>query len=135
MAHKTAPPEAPEEPTIGRLIADTTQDFSELLRKEIELAKTELRVSVKAGGLGVALFAAAAFLTLLAIVMASFAAAYGIDNIDGIGTWLAFLIVFGAYVLIAVILAFVGVRKVKKVRPPEQTIAAVKSTRQVLKRG
>jgi hypothetical protein len=138
MAHKTAPPEAPEEreePTIGRLIADTTHDFSELLRKEIELAKTELRVSVKAGGLGVALFAAAAFLTLLGIVMASFAAAYGIDNIDGIGTWLAFLIVFGAYVLIAVILAFIGVRKVKKVRAPEQTIAAVKSTKQVLKRG
>jgi uncharacterized membrane protein YqjE len=138
MAHKTVPPEAPEaseEPTIGRLIADTTQDFSELLRKEIELAKTELRVSVKAGGLGIALFAAAAFLTLLGIVMASFAAAYGIDNIDGIDTWLAFLIVFAVYVLVAAILAFVGVRKVKKVRAPEQTIAAVKSTRQVLKRG
>jgi hypothetical protein len=138
MAHKTVPPETPEaseEPTIGRLIADTTQDFSDLLRKEIELAKTELRVSVKAGGLGIALFAAAAFLTLLGIVMASFAAAYGIDNIDGIDTWLAFLIVFGVYVLVAAILAFVGVRKVKKVRAPEQTIAAVKSTRQVLKRG
>lgn len=135
MAHKTVPPETPEEPTIGRLIADTTQDFSELLRKEIELAKTELRVSVKAGGLGIALFAAAAFLTLLGIVMASFAAAYGIDNIDGIDTWLAFLIVFGVYAFIAVILAFVGVRKLKKVRAPEQTIAAVKSTKQVLKRG
>ena len=135
MAHKTAPPAEEEEPTIGRLIADTTQDFSELVRKEIELAKTELRVSVKAGGLGIALFAAAGFLVLLAIVMASFAAAYGIDNIDGIDTWLAFLIVFGCYVLIAAILAFIGMRKVKKVRAPEQTIAAVKSNKQVLKRG
>jgi Putative Actinobacterial Holin-X, holin superfamily III len=135
MAHKTAPPAGPEEPTIGRLIADTSRDFSELLHKEIELAKTELRVSVKAGGTGVALFAVAGFLSLLAIVMASFAAAYGIDNINGIDTWLAFLIVFGIYILIAAILAFVGVRKVKKVRAPEQTIAAVKSTKQVLKRG
>jgi hypothetical protein len=90
---------------------------------------------VKAGGIGIALFAAAGFLTLLGIVMASFAAAYGIDNIGGIDTWLAFLIVFGVYVLIAVILALIGVRKVKKVRAPEQTIAAVKSTKQVLKRG
>ena len=135
MAHKTAPPEAEDEPTIGRLIADTTHDFSELLRKEIELAKTELRVSVKAGGIGVVLFAAAGFLALLAIVMASFAAVYGIDTIDGIDTWLAFLIVFGGYLLIAAVLAFIGVRKVKKVRAPEQTIAAVKSNKQVLKRG
>jgi hypothetical protein len=67
--------------------------------------------------------------------MASFAAAYGIDNIDGIDTWLAFLIVFGVYVLIAGILALIGIRKVKKVRAPEQTIAAVKSNKQVLKRG
>jgi hypothetical protein len=135
MAHKTASPATPEEPTIGRLIVDTSRDFSDLLHKEIELAKTELKVSVRAGGTGVALFAAAAFLTLLAIVMASFAAAFGIDNIDGIDTWLAFLIVFGIYVLIAAILAFIGVRKVKQVKAPEQTIAAVKSTTQVLKRG
>jgi uncharacterized membrane protein YqjE len=135
MAHTTSPPAQPEEPTIGRLIADTTHDFSELLRKEIELAKTELRVSVKAGGLGIALFAAAGFLVLLAVVMGSFAAAYGIDNIDGIDTWLAFLIVFGAYLLVAAILAFIGVRKVKKVRAPEKTIAAVKGNRQLLKRG
>ena len=135
MAHKTAPPEAPDEPTIGRLIAETSRDFSDLLHKEIELAKTELKVSVKAGGTGIALFAAAGFLALLGVVLASFAAAYGIDNINGIDTWLAFLIVFGIYVLIAAILALIGVRKVKKVRAPEQTIAAVKSTKQVLKRG
>jgi hypothetical protein len=136
MAHKTAPPAgSEEEPTIGRLIADTSRDFSDLLHKEIELAKTELRVSVKAGGTGIALFGAAGFLTLLAIVMASFAAAWGIDNINGIDTWLAFLIVFGIYMLIAALLAFIGVRRVKKVRAPEQTIAAVKSTKQVLKRG
>jgi uncharacterized membrane protein YqjE len=135
MAHKTAQPAADEEPTIGRLIADTASDFSELIHKEIELAKTELRVSMKAGGTGIALFAAAAFLAVLGIVMASFAAAYGIDNIEGIDTWLAFLIVFGIYALIAGILAFIGVRKVKKVRAPEQTIAAVKSTKQVLKRS
>jgi hypothetical protein len=135
MAHRTAPPPADEEPTIGRLIADTTKDFSELLRSEIELAKTELRFSVKTGGVGLALFAAAAFIAVLGIVMASFAAAYGIDTINGIDTWLAFLIVFGCYLLIAALLALIGVRKVKKVRAPEQTIAAVKSNKQILKRG
>jgi hypothetical protein len=134
MAHRPDA-KAVDEPTIGRLIADTTQDFSQLIRSEIELAKTELRVTVKAGGTGIALFAVAGFLLVLAVIMASFAAAAGLDNIDGVDTWLAFLIVFGAYALIAIILALIGVRKVKKVHAPEQTIAAMKSNKQVLKRG
>ena len=73
-----APPE--EDPTIGRLIADTTRDFSTLVRDEIELAKSELKVSVRAGGISLAMFGIAVFLILLSIVMLSFAfsAAVGI---------------------------------------------------------
>jgi hypothetical protein len=52
-----------------------------------------------------------------------------------IGDTVAFLIVFAVYMLIAGILAFIGLKKVKQVRAPEQTIAAVKSNAQVLKRG
>ena len=33
-----------------------------------------------------------------------------------------FLIVFGVYVLIAGLLGFVGVRKIKQVKPPERAI-------------
>lgn len=123
-----------DEPTIGRLVAETTNDLSSLIRSEIELAKTELRFSAKAGGSGIALFAVAGFLALLAIVMISFAFAYGLTNIDGIGPSLAFVIVFGVYLLIAVILGLIGVRQVKKVRAPEKTLAAVKDTKKVLKR-
>lgn len=136
MATTKAPgPDASEEPTIGRLIADTTQDFSTLIRDEIELAKTELKFSAKAGGLGIGMFAAAVFLILLAVVMISISFGFALDNIDGIGPALAFLIVFGVYVLIALILAFIGFRSVKKVRAPEQTLAAMKSNKQILKRG
>jgi hypothetical protein len=135
MTTQTRPPEPSDEPTIGRLVADTASDFSTLLRSEIELAKTELRFSVKAGGIGIALFAAAGFLALLAIVMISIAFGFGLTNIDGIGPALAFVIVFGVYILIAAMLAFIGVRKVKQVRAPEKTIEAVKETKQVFKRG
>ena len=41
-----------EDPTIGRLFADTSRDLSALVRNEIELAKTELKFSVRAGGIG-----------------------------------------------------------------------------------
>jgi hypothetical protein len=122
-----------DEPTIGRLISDTSKDISTLVRSEIELAKTELRFSVKAGGLGIALFAVAAFMTLLAIVMISISFGFGLTNIDGIGPSLAFLIVFGVYLLIAIILAFIGLRKVKQVRAPEKTIEAVKDNKLAFK--
>jgi len=127
------PTPAPEEPTIGRLIADTSRDLSTLVRDEIELAKTELKVSVKAGGVGAALFGVAAFVLLLAVVMISIAFALFLDWWFA-GTATAFLIVVGVYVVIAAILAFVGMRKVKQVKPPEQTIETVKSTPQVFKR-
>lgn len=122
-----------EEPTIGRLVADTTRDFSQLIRSEIELAKTELRVSVKAGGTGAALFAAAAFLVVLAVIMASFALALFLDWWI-VGTATAFAIVMGLYLVIAAVLAFIGVKKVQQVRAPEQTIEAMKSTSQVFQR-
>ena len=61
-----ARPELPsrDEPTIGKLVGDATRDISTLVRSEIALAKSELKVSVKAGGLGIGLFAGAAFIGL-----------------------------------------------------------------------
>jgi len=112
-----------DEPTIGRLVHDASRDISTLLSKEIQLAKSELKVSVKAGGIGLALFVVAGFLVLLAIVMFSVALAYFINwNGDGLALHWAFLCVFGLYLLIAALLAFIGVRKVKKVKAPEKAI-------------
>jgi hypothetical protein len=119
---KTAAP-ADGDPTIGRLVADASRDISTLLSKEIALAKSELKVSVKAGGLGVALFAAAGFIAVLAVIMLSVAIAYFINwNGKGLSLHWAFLIVFGFYLLLAALLVFVGIRKVKQVGPPEKAI-------------
>jgi Putative Actinobacterial Holin-X, holin superfamily III len=128
-------PDPSGEPTIGRLIADTTSDLSSLVRDEIALAKSELTFSAKAGGIGAALFAVAAFFGLLAIIMVSIAFAYALASLPHIGDTVAFLIVFAVYLLIAAILAFVGLRKIKQVRAPEKTIATMKSNTQVLKRS
>ncbi len=128
-------PDTSSEPTIGRLIADTTGDFSALIRDEIELAKSELKFSVKAGGIGAALFAVAGFLAVLAVIMVSIAFGFALASLPHIGDAVAFLIVFGVYILLAAILALLGLRKIKQIKAPEQTIAAVKSNKQVLKRG
>lgn len=112
-----------EEPTIGRLIKDAQTDFSTIMRKEIQLAKAELKVSVTAGGVGLGLVGAALFLLVLAVIMLSIAFAYLIHwNGSGLDLHWAFLIVFAFYVLVAALLAFIGVRKVKQVKAPERAI-------------
>ena len=123
-----------DEPTIGRLVSDATRDVSTLVRSEIALAKSELKVSVKAGGLGIGLFAAAAFLGLLAVIMLSVAIAYFI-HMTGLDLAWCFLIVFALYVLVAALLAFVGLRKVKQVKAPERAIHQAQETKSILKRG
>ena len=123
-----------EDPTLGKLVSDASRDISALVRGEIALAKSELKISVKAGGVGIGLFAAAAFLVLLAVVMLSVAFAYFL-HMTGLHLAWCFLIVFAVYVLIAALLAFVGIKKVKQVKPPERAIHQAQETKTILKRG
>ena len=131
-----ARPDVPskDDPTIGRLVADASRDISSLLRDEIALAKSELKISVKAGGTGLGLFGAAAFLVLLAIIMLSVAIAYFI-HFTGLDLAWCFLIVFVLYVLVAALLGLVGYRKVKQVRAPERAIHQAQETKNILRRG
>jgi hypothetical protein len=123
-----------EDPTIGKLVADASRDLSSLIHNEIALAKSELKISVKNGGTGAGLFAGAAFIAVLATIMLSVAFAYFLA-MTGLDLAWCFLIVFGVYLVIAGLLAYLGVRKVKKVRAPERAIAQAQETKQLLKRG
>jgi uncharacterized membrane protein len=120
------------DPTLGKLVMDAQRDISTLISKEIQLAKSELKVSVQHGGLGIGLFAGAAFLLLLAIIMLSVSIAYFI-NWAGLGLHWAFLIVFGLYVLVAALLALIGIRQVKQVKAPERAIKQGKQIPSALK--
>ncbi|MCW2848572.1 MAG: hypothetical protein JWR90_2546 [Marmoricola sp.] len=127
-------PVTAEEPTIGKLVVDVSRDVSTLIQSEIALAKSELKVSVKAGGISIALFAVAGFLGLLAIIMLSVAFAYFV-HMTGLDLAWCYLIVFFAYLLIAGLLAFVGVRKIKQVKAPEKAIHQAKASKTLFKRG
>jgi hypothetical protein len=125
-------PRPADDPTIGRLVADASRDISALVQSEIALAKSELRFSVKAGGIGAAMFVIAGFLGLLIIVMLSIAAAYFLV-MTGLDPAWAFLIVAGAYLLLIILLVIVGVVLIKKVKAPTQTIATAKEIPAALK--
>lgn len=128
--HAASPAE--DDPTIGKLVTDASRDISSLISQEIRLAKSELKVSVKAGGVGIGLFAAAGFVAVLAIIMLSVAVAHFI-HWAGLGLHWAFLIVFGCYLLVAGLLAFAGLKKVKQVRGPEKAIRQGKQIPSALK--
>ncbi len=129
-----APLTKPEEPpSIGGLVADMSRDVSSLIQHEIALAKSEVKVSVKNGGLGAALFAAAGFLLLLGVIMLSVAIAY-FFHMTGLDLAWCFLLVFVLYLLIAGGLGFVGFKKVRAVRPPERAIYQAQETKNTLLR-
>ena len=129
-----APVPNESDPTIGKLVTDASRDISTLISKEIQLAKTELKVSVTNAGVGAGFFAAAAFLAVLAVIMLSVAIAYFINwNGHGLALHWAFLIVFGFYLLVAGLLVFLGIKKVKKVKAPEAAIRQGKEIPAALK--
>ena len=63
-----APKPTPDEPSIGQLVSDASTHLSTLIHGEIELAKLELRSSVKNAGTGAGFFVAAAVLLLFSLV-------------------------------------------------------------------
>lgn len=131
-SHPVPPPA--EEPTVGRLVADASTHVSTLVRSEIALAKSELKVSAVAGGIGAALLGVAGFLLLLGVIMLSIAFAYALVAWFDMDPAWAFLIVFGVYALLAAILAAIGISRLKKVSAPERTIETTKDTVAALRR-
>ena len=129
--HATVVERHEDEPSIGELVASASRDVSSLIRSEIALAKSEVKVSVKAGGLGAALFAAAAFLLVLGVIMASVALAFFI-HMTGLDLAWCFSLVFLLYALLAAVLGFLGYKKVRAVRPPERAIHQAQETKNAL---
>jgi putative superfamily III holin-X len=123
-----------DDPSVGQLVADASTHLSTIVRGEIELAKLELRSSVKNAGTGIGMFLGAAVLLLFSLVYAFQSLAEGIAAL-GVYRWLAFLIVFVFQVLVAGLLAYLGFKKVKRVKAPERTIRTTKETVDYLKKS
>ena len=116
-----------DEPSIGELVKEATTQFSTVLHGEIELAKIELKSSVKNLGTGAIGFGIAAVLLLLRAAVPAHRA--------GRAAALAVLLALGGlpdrlrlHARVAAAAAFWAARKVKKVKAPERTIETTKST-------
>ncbi|OEV10491.1 phage holin family protein [Streptomyces nanshensis] len=120
--------------SLGQLVASATTELSALVHDEIALAKAEIRQDVKRGIVGGGAATVAGVLLLFSLPVLSFAAAYGIHNL-GLGLAWSFLIVGGAYIFVALVLLLLALRKFKRIKPPEKSIASAKQTASVLSKA
>lgn len=122
-----------QERTLGQLVASATHDISTLVRGEIALAKLELSSQVKKAGMGGALLAAAGVVAFYSVYFLFITIAEAIQAL-GLYRWLSFLIVTVFMLLVAALLGFIGIRKMKTVEPvPEKTISNAQETIATLK--
>ncbi len=112
--------------SVSDLIKGISDDVKLLVRDEIQLAKAELVPAAKNAGIGAGLFGAAGYFAICALSVLYFAAAFALAQV--MDTWLAFLIVGVALLLIAAVLGLVGYVLVKRVKAPEKTIANANAT-------
>ncbi|MCZ9339739.1 phage holin family protein, partial [Streptomyces sp. TRM76130] len=117
------------ESSIGRLVASATTEMSALVHDEIALAKAQLKQDVKRGVTSGGAFSLAGALLVFSLPMLNFALAYGIRTWSDWNLALCFLLSFAANVLVAVVLALIGVafaKKARKGKGPQKVAASVK---------
>ncbi|WP_426323860.1 phage holin family protein [Microbacterium sp. E-13] len=122
------------ETSLGELVGEVSRDLSELMRKELELAKAELSESAKRAGMGAGLLGGAGYAGMMAVFFLSVALWWGLgDLIDSLG-WSA-VIVAVIWGIIAAILYAVGRKRLKTVQGAPKTVETVKEIPDALKRN
>ncbi|MEU7996708.1 phage holin family protein [Micromonospora sp. NPDC049060] len=74
-------PEKERTQSVGDLLGDVTRDFSVLVRKEVELAKAELREEAGQVGRLAGMFGGASLAGFLTVLFVSYALWWGLSNV------------------------------------------------------
>jgi MFS family permease len=133
MIRSEGPAPAGDDQSLGDLVALAARDVSQLVRYEIDLAKTELRGDFRRVGIASVLGGMAAFVGCLVLVLLCFALAEGLIAL-GIWRWAAFLIVAGLCVLLAAAATGIAALKVKRLSGLRKTRKSVTDGLEMLRR-
>jgi hypothetical protein len=133
MVRSETPEPVGADQSLGDLVALAAKDVSQLIRYEIDLAKTELRGDMRRVGLAAGLTGMAAFVGCLVLVLLCWAYAYGLIAL-GIWAWAAFLIVAGTCVLLAAVAVGIAALKVRHLSGLRETRKSVTEGLGILRR-
>jgi hypothetical protein len=112
--------------SLPDLLKQLSQETTQLVHQELELAKAELQQKGKQAGAGAGMFGGAGALGLAALGALTACFILALDLI--MPAWLAALLVAVVYGIVAFVLVKQGQAKLKQATPPvpEQTIETVK---------
>ena len=112
--------------SLGELLKQLSQETTQLVHQEIELAKAELTEKGRQAGMGAGMFGGAGAIGLAALGALTACFILALDNV--MPAWLAALLVAVVYGVVAFVLVKQGQAKLKQATPPvpEQTVETVK---------
>ncbi len=115
-------PYDPSRRSFPQLFTDLIEQVTSLLGKEVRLARAELSENVTSAAMGIAFIVGGAVLMIPALVILLEAAVAALNEAGFAPYWSA-LIVGGAAILIGIVLALVGINRLKVKRlAPTKTI-------------
>jgi hypothetical protein len=115
--------------SAGQLVGEIAADLSTLMRKEVELARTEIAAEAAKAGKGAGLLGGAGYAAHLVALFGSLALVFGIGHWMSLG-WAA-LIVTGLWALVAALLAVKGRNTLKSLSPkPDLAVESLKEDAQ-----
>ena len=131
MATRQEPPPGPDpgdlhERSLPELLKQLSQETTQLVHQELELAKAELQQKGRQAGMGAGMFGGAGALGLAALGALTACFILALDAV--VPAWLAALLVAVVYAIIAFVLVKQGQARVRRATPPvpTQTIETVK---------
>ncbi len=98
---------------IPDVIVDLMKEFSNLLRREVRLARAEVSEKITMAGMGLALIVAASGLAVAALVVLLEAGVDAMVNQAGFAPWQAAVILGVAALIVAAILFAFGISRLK----------------------
>jgi uncharacterized membrane protein YqjE len=127
---------APQQPSVGELVSQLSEQASTLVRDELRLAQVELSRKARYAGMGAGLVGAAAVLAGLGAVALVAAAIFGLALDLALPAWLAALLVGAALLGLAGACAIFGKREIAEALPPvpQEALSEVKADLRLLKR-
>jgi MFS family permease len=122
-----------QEPTIGALVHDLSQQLPELIRSELRLAQAEMAEKGKRAGIGIGAFSAAGLLAFFALATFITTAIIGLAH--AVDDWLAALIVGVVLLAVAGAAALFGKKQVAEATPakPERAVEGIREDIETVK--
>lgn len=125
MVRSGSPDGADAQQSLGELVALAAKDMSSLVRYEISLAKSELKMDARRIGIVAGIAVVGLFVVCLIVVLLCFALTYGLVYAFDIPVYAGFLCTVGACLLVILVagsIAFLIIRRVTGMKMTRQTV-------------